>query len=155
MKWPAAARRRVQQHPSLANRFPQGRREWLSPAHDKSGLGSARLSGKSGPFRRGWMRRTGALQGLRMAVFLNILNRWESAELNQERQRSSWGERADVPALDSIGFVSPKCPTRHLRKSPHEKPLDRLQWAARAKIAQRCSRALSPEGTAAARRSIK
>ena len=30
------------------------------------------------------MRRTEALQGVRMAVFLNILNRWESAELNQE-----------------------------------------------------------------------
>jgi hypothetical protein len=30
-----------------------------------------------------WMRRTEALQGVRMAMFLNILNRWESAELNQ------------------------------------------------------------------------
>ena len=30
------------------------------------------------------MRRTEALQGVRMAVFLNVLNRWESAELNQE-----------------------------------------------------------------------
>ena len=30
------------------------------------------------------MRRTEALQGVRMTVFLNILNRWESAELNQE-----------------------------------------------------------------------
>jgi transposase len=30
------------------------------------------------------MRRTEALQGVRMAVFLNILSRWESAELNQE-----------------------------------------------------------------------
>ena len=29
------------------------------------------------------MRRTEALQGVRMAMFLNILNRWESAELNQ------------------------------------------------------------------------
>ena len=29
------------------------------------------------------MRRTEALQGVRMAVFLNVLNRWESAELNQ------------------------------------------------------------------------
>ena len=28
--------------------------------------------------------RTEALQGVRMAVFLNILNRWDSAELNQE-----------------------------------------------------------------------
>jgi transposase len=31
------------------------------------------------------MRRTEALQGVRMAVFLNILDRWESAELNQEK----------------------------------------------------------------------
>ena len=30
------------------------------------------------------MRRTEALQGARMAVFLNFLHRWESAELNQE-----------------------------------------------------------------------
>ena len=30
------------------------------------------------------MRRTEALQGVRMAMFLNILNRWESAELNEE-----------------------------------------------------------------------
>ena len=30
------------------------------------------------------MRRTEALQGVRMAVFLNLLSRWESAELNQE-----------------------------------------------------------------------
>jgi transposase len=30
------------------------------------------------------MRRTEALQGVRVAMFLNILNRWESAELNQE-----------------------------------------------------------------------
>jgi transposase len=30
------------------------------------------------------MRRTEALQGVRMAMFLNILSRWESAELNQE-----------------------------------------------------------------------
>jgi transposase len=29
------------------------------------------------------MRRTEALQGVRMTMFLNILNRWESAELNQ------------------------------------------------------------------------
>ena len=29
------------------------------------------------------MRRTEALQGVRMAVFLNLLSRWESAELNQ------------------------------------------------------------------------
>jgi transposase len=30
------------------------------------------------------MRRTEALQGVRMAMFLNILSRWESAELNQD-----------------------------------------------------------------------
>jgi transposase len=30
------------------------------------------------------MRRTEALQGVRMTVFLNLLSRWESAELNQE-----------------------------------------------------------------------
>ena len=30
------------------------------------------------------MRRTEALQGVRMAMFLNLLHRWESAELNQD-----------------------------------------------------------------------
>jgi predicted DNA-binding protein (UPF0251 family) len=30
------------------------------------------------------MRRTEALQGVRMTVFLTLLDRWESAELNQE-----------------------------------------------------------------------
>ena len=30
------------------------------------------------------MRRTEDLQGVRMAMFLNLLHRWESAELNQE-----------------------------------------------------------------------
>jgi transposase len=51
------------------------------------------------------MRRTEALQGVRMAVFLNILNRWESAELNQaeaaellgvsERTFRRWRDRYD------------------------------------------------------------
>jgi hypothetical protein len=30
------------------------------------------------------MRRTEGREAVRMAMFLNILNRWESAELNQE-----------------------------------------------------------------------
>ena len=30
------------------------------------------------------MRRTAAREAVRMAVFLNLLRRWESAELNQE-----------------------------------------------------------------------
>ena len=29
------------------------------------------------------MRRTEALEGVRMAMFLNLLHRWESPELNQ------------------------------------------------------------------------
>ena len=37
------------------------------------------------------MRRTEALQGVRMAVFLNILSRWESAELNQEEAAEPLG----------------------------------------------------------------
>ncbi|HEY3623950.1 MAG TPA: helix-turn-helix domain-containing protein, partial [Roseiarcus sp.] len=51
------------------------------------------------------MRRTEALQGVRMAVFLNLLNRWESAELNQaeaaellgvsERTFRRWTRRYD------------------------------------------------------------
>jgi transposase len=51
------------------------------------------------------MRRTEALQGVRMAMFLNVLNRWESAELNQaeaaellgvsERTFRRWRDRYD------------------------------------------------------------
>ena len=37
------------------------------------------------------MRRTEALQGVRMAVFLNILDRWESAELNQDEAAELFG----------------------------------------------------------------
>src|SRR5271170_6059040 len=49
------------------------------------------------------MGRTEALQGVRMAVFLNVLDRWESAELNQEEAAELLGvsERADVLALDA------------------------------------------------------
>src|SRR6516225_8647971 len=47
----------------------------VSVAHD--------MTGSFGPFGRGWMRRTEVLQGVRMAVFLNLLHRWESAELNE------------------------------------------------------------------------
>jgi hypothetical protein len=46
------------------------------------------------------MGRTEALQGVRMAMFLNLLHRLESAELNQEGGEASGGRRADVPALD-------------------------------------------------------
>ena len=51
------------------------------------------------------MRRTEALQGVRMAMFLNILHRWEAAELNQaeaaellgvgERTFRRWRDRYD------------------------------------------------------------
>ena len=51
------------------------------------------------------MRRTEALQGVRMAMFLNLLHRWESAELNQaeaaellgvsERTFRRWRDRYD------------------------------------------------------------
>src|ERR1700740_3690850 len=37
------------------------------------------------------MRRTEAVQGARMAVFLNLLHRWESAELNQEEAAALLG----------------------------------------------------------------
>ncbi len=37
------------------------------------------------------MRRTEALQGVRMAMCLNLLNRWESAELNQEEAAALLG----------------------------------------------------------------
>jgi DNA-binding Lrp family transcriptional regulator len=43
------------------------------------------------------MRWTEALQGVRMAMFLNILDRWESAELNQE-------EAAELLGIDVRTF---------------------------------------------------
>jgi len=43
------------------------------------------------------MRRTEALQGVRMAMFLNILHRWESAELNQD-------EAAELLGIDVRTF---------------------------------------------------
>ena len=49
------------------------------------------------------MRRTEALQGVRMAMFLNGLNRWELAELNQaeaaEVRQGDFGEpgRSGLP----------------------------------------------------------
>ena len=43
------------------------------------------------------MGRTEALQGVRMAVFLNLLHRWESAELNQE-------EAAELLGIDVRTF---------------------------------------------------
>jgi hypothetical protein len=45
------------------------------------------------------MPRTEALQVVRVAVFLNILNRWESTELNHAEAGAVGGERADVPTL--------------------------------------------------------
>ncbi len=46
------------------------------------------------------MRRTEALQGVRMSRFLNILRRYEAAELNQKEAAELLGvERADVPAV--------------------------------------------------------
>jgi hypothetical protein len=49
---------------------------------DMTGLGSARSVRYRRLFWGRGTRRTEALQGVRLAVFLNILNRWESAELN-------------------------------------------------------------------------
>ena len=43
------------------------------------------------------MRRTEVLQGVRMAMFLNLLHRWESAELNQE-------EAAELLGIDVRTF---------------------------------------------------
>ena len=40
------------------------------------------------------MRRTEALQGVRMAMFLNLLHRWESAELNQAEAAELLGLRS-------------------------------------------------------------
>ena len=152
MKWPAAARRGVRQHPSLANRFPQGQRGWLSPAHDVSGRGSARSARQLWPFWEGLDARTGRLQGCAWQCFRTFPTAGNRRSRTRKRRRSSWGARADVPALDGIGFVSPKCQTRHLRKGPYEEPLNSLAIGGARKDVRA---ALSPEGTASARRSIK
>jgi hypothetical protein len=47
------------------------------------------------------MRRREAEEAVRMAKFLTLLHRWESAELNQEEAAELLGERADVPPLDA------------------------------------------------------
>ena len=48
------------------------------------------------------MRRTEALQGVRMAMFLNILNRWEFGGAEPGGGGGAvGGERADVSALDA------------------------------------------------------
>ena len=48
------------------------------------------------------MRRTEALQGVRMAMFLNILNRLRIGGVQSGRGGGAAGrERADVPALDA------------------------------------------------------
>ena len=73
------------------------------------------------------MRRTEALQGVRVAMFLNIKRRWESAELNEEeaaellgvsertfrRWRNRCDERGEAglldqrlgKAIDGFGFI--------------------------------------------------
>ena len=55
-------------------------------AHDRSGSFRPFLGG-------GGMRRTEALQGVRMAMFLNLVRRWESAQLNQEEAAEEGAER--------------------------------------------------------------
>ena len=103
MKWPAAARRRVRQHPSLANRFPQGRRGWLSLAHDMSGLGSARSVRQLWPFWEGLDGPDGGASGVRMAVFSNILNRWRPTERpgNGSHRSPRGPQNGDLVSLSS------------------------------------------------------
>jgi transposase len=77
------------------------------------------------------MRRTEALQGVRMAMFLNLLNRWESAELNQaeaaellgvsERTFRRWRDRYDEDG--AAGLVD-----RRLGKASGRRvPVDRAE----------------------------
>jgi transposase len=77
------------------------------------------------------MRRTEALQGARMAVFLNLLRRWESAELNQgeaaellgvtERTFRRWTRRCEEEG--EVGLVD-----RRLGKASGKRvPADRAE----------------------------
>jgi transposase len=77
------------------------------------------------------MRRTEALQGVRMAMFLNVLHRWESAELNQgeaaellgvsERTFRRWRDRYDEEG--EAGLVD-----RRLGKASGKRvPVDRAE----------------------------
>src|SRR6202453_572925 len=77
------------------------------------------------------MRRTEALQRVRMTVFLNLLHRWESAELNQaeaaellgvsERTFRRWTRRYDE--ADEAGLLD-----RRLGKASGRRvPVDRAE----------------------------
>jgi hypothetical protein len=61
------------------------------------------------------MRRTEALQGVRITMFLNPLHRWESAELNQE-EASRRGSRSTsiptAPTPSSTGLGASDATTR-------------------------------------------
>ncbi|HEY1886297.1 MAG TPA: hypothetical protein VGG86_09625 [Roseiarcus sp.] len=47
------------------------------------------------------MRRTEALQGVRMTVFLNLWRRWESAELNQAEAAELLGSANGRSGVDA------------------------------------------------------
>jgi transposase len=77
------------------------------------------------------MRRMEALQGVRMAIFLNLLHRWESAELNQaeaaellgvsERTFRRWRDRYDEDG--EVGLLD-----RRLGKASGKRvPIDRAE----------------------------
>ena len=67
------------------------------------------------------MRRTEALQGVRMAVFLNLLHRWESAELNQEEAAELLGvsertfRRWTQVIREEVEIPRQLCPTDYRR----------------------------------------
>jgi hypothetical protein len=90
------------------------------------------------------MRRTEALQGVRMAMFLNLLSRWESAELNQEEAAellgvTEWTFRRWTRRYEEgeSGLVD-----RRLGKAPGKRvPVDRAgRWSGSAASATRVSR---------------
>ena len=53
------------------------------------GLGAHDLSGKPAPFEGVGMRRTEALQGVRVALFLNLLRRWGQGSIRRRRPNCS------------------------------------------------------------------
>ena len=78
------------------------------------------------------MRRTEALQGVRMAMFLNLLQLWEQAELNQEAA-------AELLGVDVRTFRPRDAPlsTAELRRRQRRR-------MARATCARRVIRAMCP-----------
>jgi hypothetical protein len=91
------------------------------------------------------MRRTEALQGVRMTVFLNLLHRWESAELNQEEAAELLGVsertfRRWTRAYEEEGEAGLVVAGSARRRASGFPPTGRRKWSGSIASATRVSR---------------